>query len=408
MAWLTTHLAALVVYEATLVGSMSAHPWRCLMLSVWLVGLSGLAIRTAGELRGSVDEGGGVVPRTRLPSFRLGPSLKANLFLLNAPFAQAVVSPLGSPARLGFLAVIALTIGARVAGLDAWAGIDRPPLHYLRSLFAWRSAIFLVQAVAITALVLWLMSRFVDPHLPDDGGRATQLLGGRLSRRTQFIEFTAGVSILAVPTIAECELISAIGRFHHAINARLAASERRSQRQEVAGVLHDRVLALAAQVRQRCVADDHRSLAAALENELRLLQVEQTDRRTVRSAAACMERGLAMATAAGIEVHLESSNTTLDVPLAGDRAWVLERLALVHIGNSQTAGARNAYIRLTTDELGLEFTYYDDGTPLGSAGPLPPHTCGPRSVYSSKKTSALLLRTSVSIGLCRKSTAPAS
>ena len=71
--------------------------------------------------------------------------------------------------------------------------------------------------------------------------------------------------------------------------------------------------------------------------------------------------------AAGIEVHLESSNTSLDVPLAGDRAWVLERLALVHVGNSQTAGARNAYIRLTADELGLDFTYYDDGPGFDAA-----------------------------------------
>jgi hypothetical protein len=361
LAWLATHVAAVVVYSAVILSSsLRAHPWRCMVLVAWLVSMSGLVVRAAGELAKARR----TAAKHRLwriwhPSWR--PNVKGGLFVMNVFLVFAVIHPLGAGALGGFLAVLALTSGARVAGLEAWADIERSPFSYTRAVFSLRALVVLVNLAVVGGLMLWVMARFLDPHLSGDIGSAERWIGVTFSRRAQYYQLILGSLAMTPPTLVVCEAIGAIGAYGRELNDRLARQERRLQRAEFASTLHDRVVALADEVRVRCADVGHRALALELENELRQLQLEQDDRRDPRPISVCLERGLQMATVSGLHLELNSNRVTLDFELAGEPAWVLERLLLVHVGNSQKAGARNGYLRVLAEAGAIDFTYYDDG-----------------------------------------------
>ena len=291
---------------------------------------------------------------------RCSPDAKGGVYFASTSFTFVLVQPLGSAAVLGFVAVLALTIGVRVAGLDSWEGTLRPPGHYVRTVASWTGLAAFVTALIATAMSIGgaglLSDWLVDADLSE-----VSFLANVPDWRGQIGQLIVGVTLLTPPSIVVCEAISAIARFHDALHQRLEAEERRRERDEFASDVHDGPLNTVVAIRDRSAEPEIRRLAADVVDELRDLQHERLDAHLARTVRQSLRRGLRHANRFGLEVDLDVDHTTLDLLLSPDVAQVVDRYAYVHIGNSAVHGATSAHLSLRVLPEGLFIVHVDDG-----------------------------------------------
>lgn len=353
--WVTSHFAAVAVYAtALLVGSASEPMWQTAVVIVWLVTLSGLCGRLVGRLVTTSSSTAPVVPaRPR----RYTPDLKLGLFIGFAYAAYIAAGELGAFAIGGFVSVLALTTGLRLAGLDAWAGRIREPWFYARSVFSIGGLIVFVALLTVSGLVFAAAFR-VDPYLRSGGEAAVS----SLTRAEQYRVLVLGILILTPPVLAVCEAIAAASRHEAALNDRLAGQERRLERDGIARDIHDGViLSTLGEVRKLSVSEEQTKLINGLEGTLRRLQVERLAARQDRSIRSCLRRPLHHANDLGLKVRLQTDEETLAVVVPSEAAMLIERLVMIQINNSAEAGAQSAEVGITIEAEALRLGYSDDG-----------------------------------------------
>ena len=158
--WVTSHFAVVGIYAVVLVsGTPPPRVWSAVLVGVWLAGISGLCWRLLAHL---------VISRplpAPAPGSRLRADLKLGLFVAGTYTSYLVTDQLGPFAVGGFLSVLALTTGLRVAGLDAWAGRIRPPWFYVRSVFTAPAMGAFALLVVAAGAVFIAAALLLDPWL---------------------------------------------------------------------------------------------------------------------------------------------------------------------------------------------------------------------------------------------------
>ena len=161
LAWIAAHITAAAVFLATVL-SASTRPWWLVTLLVLWVGLLSVLVGrvTRAVLFGDRDRDFRIDKSLTLPFVRT--PLRAGLFV--AATYAAIVLPLGVSSTLagasaGFVAV---TTGARFAGLDAWEGALRPRWHYVNSVVSKSGFSTVVIFVSLSGLVFAALGNYTD------------------------------------------------------------------------------------------------------------------------------------------------------------------------------------------------------------------------------------------------------
>ncbi len=357
VAWLAVHFTATTVFLCSIaVADPTRYPGETVFAVLWVAALSGLVVQIARHL---VFEEAGTSMAYRKSPFST--STKGGLFLVLTATTHSAIAGIGPDATGSFFAVLALTIGVRIAGLNAWEGQRKERLEYVRSVFSAKGLVITAWALLMAGVPILFMAYVVDPRLPFLKQTHGWLMPEHFSRSAQYVDFVTNLAALIIPTVFLCEAIAFIARFHDNLNARLADQERRAERAEFAVTLHDRALNLARELRRRSPDAENLRLATLLEGELRTLQIEARSSDEPRPVESCVLNALRFATEYGIDVEVNAEEEVLRFELEPDRAATVESLLLVHFGNSFTHAATVATVILTVTENVLTFEYFDDG-----------------------------------------------
>lgn len=370
-AWVTNHFAVIVVYLMVLVGGARGEGWWwAAMVGVWLVGLSGLCARLVVRLlhpasaeapTGWFRGRGGGQGRGRGRG-RVGVDVKLGLFAVTTYAAYLAAGQLGSHAVGGFLAVLALTTGLRLAGLDAWAGRTRPPWFYLRALWSWSGLGAAAVVVGAAALVFGLAILTVHPWLAGPEATVEHLIHSELSPTGQLRTISLGAAVLAFPVLMVCEAIAALNRHEVHLAQRLADHERRIERDGIARDIHDGVILSTLSEIRRLAADPGQiHLIDGLEAELRRLQMERLPATGHRPLMVSLRRPLQQANRRGLAVSLDTNPAALTQVVDGAVGLLVERLVMLQVTNSADAGAGQARLKLRAGPEAVTVTYVDDG-----------------------------------------------
>ncbi len=358
--WLLAHGVVVVLYATVVVSEAGRARWgHGLVVLVWLGLLSGLwarlvllAVRGAGDtLR--LD---GAVTRSWF-------EVKLGLFLAAGYVGFVAAAGLGRAAVVGFAVVLALTTGLRVAGLDAVAGRRRRPGHYLRGLVS-PAALGSAAVLVVTALTLGLVvDRWLDPRLEGAEASVEELLGVDLDLDLgdRFLILFAGLVLLSPAVALVCEVVAAVSRHETALRDRLVDRQRREDREELARAIHDEILSNLDRIRRDLPDAESRRRLAGLEFQLRSLQLERQAAPTARSVRTALRRATHGANLLGVELRIDVDRITLDAVVPGPVAVLIERLAMVQIGNSSEAGSGVAHLGLRHRRSEMTVTYTDDG-----------------------------------------------
>lgn len=359
VAWVATHLAAMTVFIAAVIAGPTGVAGVAAS-ALWVAGSSGLVLRLARHLA-AMSAGRGGLDAVPAGHRQLSPSTKAGAFLVVSHVAYLTLHPAGTGAVAAFAAALTVTTGVRVAGLDAWEGRERERLFYVRAVCSWRGLGTGCLAVVTAAALFWSMAAFVDPRVGGFEDVPGWLGAGIDTRREQFLWLVTGTLALLPPTLLVCEAIALAASYDRRLVALAAAQERRAERAEFAGALHDRALAIAQEVRRRCSDRDHELLAVQLEYELRALQRSRQEDAAPADVRAALRRGAQLANELGLDLELDADARVLSHRLPPDVAVLLESLLLVHVGNSRRHRATTSRARISVDADHVRFEYVDDG-----------------------------------------------
>jgi hypothetical protein len=354
VAWIAVHFTAVMVLLTTIaLADPTAHFGETLIAMLWVAAISGLVMRVVRHIATQpIDHS---MERAESP---LSSDTKTGLFLVLTQLTYIAMAQVGPEAIGAFFAVLAISVGVRIAGLEAWEGSPKHRFDYVRKVFSLRGFGVLAMVFLIAGLnfgVLYLVTeRF--PALKADSGWLTPV---NTSQFHQWREFVLNVLSLVLPTLALCEMVASIASFHSRLNERLAFQERRAERAEFAVALHDKAINLAGQIRRRAKDPEHQRLARLLERELRELQLLNRTS-SERSVEACLETALRFANEYGLHVTVNAEEDALRVLLEPSRASTVESLLLVHIGNSANHAAASATVVFTKLGDSLRFEYFDD------------------------------------------------
>jgi hypothetical protein len=259
--------------------------------------------------------------------------------------------------------VLVATTGLRIGGLDALAGKDWPPGHYLRAATSPRS-LYPALVVAGVAIVLFAaLDRWVDPQVQEWEVEVESWLGVELDRSSQLVFLVVALVILTPLAAAVAEVLSAVSRHETAIQLRLEHFEQRRAREDLAHDLHDsEILSTLGQLRREATAAPDRRRLMALEMRLCSLQLERQIVRQPRTVRACCRRATHGANLLGLDLRLDCDVATLDREVPGEIGNLVERLAMVQVSNSADAGASLAGLALSHRRGELQVTYSDNGS----------------------------------------------
>lgn len=358
-AWTATHVAAMAVLVAALATSSWAEPWRQAVAVLWVVGTSGLVTRVAARLAHPVP----APPPTVAAQRWVGrfPDGRSGAYIALSQATWLVIQPLGRQTVAVFVTTLALTLGARAAGLDSWEGLDRPAGFYVRALFSVRGLVAGLVALVSTAVLFWSFAVVVDPVILPEA--TEQIWGVPSSRRAQYATFVFSVAVLLPPVLVVCEAISAVGRYQRAVEDELAqeerANERLAQRDDIGKRLHGEVASLTDALDRCTTADERRAVLVDLQVTIRRLSTEFDDTNRRRSVGAVVGRAVDIGTRSRLAVGVRWATEGHAVDLAADRASLLERLLLVLVGNSVRAGGRSATLHVSVTAT-VDVTYWDD------------------------------------------------
>lgn len=361
-AWLATHLVAVTVFLTVVLTSSWHDPWRQAITVGWVALASGLVARLAVHLARPTST---LAPRQRGWSRLVrSPNVRAGLFLVATQLTFVAVGPLGRSTTAAFAAAVALTLGARAAGLDWWERLARPPGFYLRAVLSRGGLATATVAAGSTALAFWLPAVLIDP-LVDTGTSEFGPGGVPLSRRDQFLTFLLSAAVLTPPVLAVCEAISAVGRFQRSVEEELAEEERTTerllQRTRIDNLLHGRGLLEVEQLLPRLRDPDDRALAIDVWVSLRKVRDDFDSADRGRLLSACVDRATALGHVCGTSVHVTAERADLDVLLAPRAGLLLQHLLNVLVGNSSKAYAPRAELDLRVSTNAVDVTYYDTG-----------------------------------------------
>lgn len=350
-AWVAIHLSSMAMAVGMIAALAGDDLWRTAVLVCWSSSTSGLVLRLAWRI--ARDRELTLMSRARVPNAVAGAYVAATV----ATFE--VVRPIGSAAVVTFMGLIVLTIGCRIAALDAWSGTPRDPLFYVRALGSRRVVLSLGLLFATAGALLALSSSSIDRIGSNES--LARLLGRAPSRGEQFSMLALGVALMALPTLVVCEGISMIARFHRRLDQLLADEARRDQRARIARRVHDRALGKVDLV-YRLVGDDDQLRAAVvdLEAELRLTERTLRESQSPRQVGECLARGLELANRAAISVTFSPDRTSMRHAVDADRATIVESAMLRFISNSAKARASEARLAVELDRYRLRVRYDDN------------------------------------------------
>jgi signal transduction histidine kinase len=284
------------------------------------------------------------------------------LFVGFAYAAYLAAHGLGAFTIGGFVSVLALTTGLRLAGLDAWAGRIREPWFYTRSVLSIGGLVAFVVLVAVSGVVFAAAAFLIDPFLRPAEETVEVLLGSELSRAEQYRVLILGILVLTLPVLAVCETIAAVSRHEAELNDRLAGQERRLERDGIARDIHDGViLSTLGQVRRLSVSEEQTKLIDGLDTRLRRFQVERLAARQDRSIRSCLRRPFHHANELGLSLRLDTDGDTLAFIVEAEVAMLIERLVMIQINNSAEAGAHLIEVGVATEAGAVRVVYCDDG-----------------------------------------------
>ncbi|MEE9416159.1 MAG: hypothetical protein V3V01_12815, partial [Acidimicrobiales bacterium] len=235
LAWIAAHLTASVVFLVTLLTAAAQPRWVTLILVLWVALLSVLVGRVTLAVLFSKDDEFRVDSAFALPL--VTSPVRAALFVALA--YAAFVVPLGISSTLVGASVgfVAVTSGARFAGVDAWEGSLQPRWHYVRSVVSKSGLVAVLAFVALSGLVFAVLARYTE--LLASADVATILTGARWSLGRQFFELMLVALSPIIPTLVVCEIISAIARYDSNLRRRVTFVERMNERIGVGDDIHD-------------------------------------------------------------------------------------------------------------------------------------------------------------------------
>ena len=358
--WLLTHFCVVVVMVVVVVAEAVDGPYAAAgVILVWLVLLSGLCGRLLLQLVGHDDWSR---PLHLAEARRVPWELKLGCFAVASYVAFVAARILGPGVEAMLLATLAAVSGLRVGGLDALAGQERPPLHYVRAVLSVGGALAFGCLVLAAALLFGFFGRVIDPRLEGMETTVEMWLGVGIDRAGQFRTLVVGLVVLTPGVTAMCEALAAVSRYEADLGRRLAIHEQQAAREDIAQDIHDgEILSLLALARREDDPALRRRHLAALELALRRLQVDRHEIRQDRAVRSCLRHPLRAANVLGLDVKLDCEADTLDTTLAAETAALLERLVMAQINNSVAAGAHAVEIAVVNHPDGLRVTYVDDG-----------------------------------------------
>jgi signal transduction histidine kinase len=349
-AWVAAHLVAAMVFISFVIAAgMQGGPGYVVVPSAWLIASSGLVAKVGWALLTNSS--------VKYQTPRVSPTVKLGLMTVLTEACRISLVPAGSAGQFGFAAVIAVMIGLRFAGLDAWDGIVRDPFVYVRSAVRPLRLLAALFGCLFFATTLVVLSRLVDPLLDYTWLREH---GALTSRLDQFWLVVGAAVVLALPTLFLCEGISAVGRFHAAYDRQIAEHERKEQRVRLAGEIHDRALSTAEEIGRRSTEPRVRQLADELIQQLRRLQVERRELGAPRIVRDCLTEAAQKANSRGVDFRVDAPAEVLLLTVPGKGGDWLESFVNGHLANSLRHGANRADISLSTSDGFLNATYFDD------------------------------------------------
>ncbi len=337
VTWVACHFAAVGVYfSSVVVGSALSDLWRPLVITLWLLGLSGLCWRLVCQLlfrgRDNINRRcrkprqAGTSRATRFLRDRRSPSRirvasdsKLGSFIMLTYATYLAVTGLGPLAIGGFLAVLAFTTGLRFAGLDALAGRVREPWHYIRAVISVRGLLTFVVIIVVSAGVFVFAALTLDPFLRKSEQTVEGILGLDLSRWDQFQILVIGTALLTPPALMVCEAIAAVSRHEAALVEQVGVYERRLERDGIARELHDGViLSTLREVGILATNEGQKKLIDGLDSRLRDLHLRRLAARGDRSIRVSLRRPAEQANHRGLALRLDSDQETLGLVVDDD------------------------------------------------------------------------------------------
>ncbi len=360
VAWVAIHSAASALLAAVLVASaFDGLPVTALVGLGWIAAVSGLVLRLARHLLIAATTPVGIHTVSIRPR-AISISAKAGCYLVITQIAYLAVRELGRDGVVLFAGVVALTVGIRVAGLDAWEGTIRPRFFYVRTVCSTRGLLNGLLVVACAGLAMWLPTLLLGSLATSD--EPIWIFPTDSSWVERFGLFIVSLAALSLPTLLICEAIGLAARYDNRLTTLVLRQERELQQARVAGELHDRALHDVRRLRSDCSEPEHRFAASRLEAELRRLQRElEPQIASERPVRGCLARAFERANELGLEIIPLIDGHTLATVLDRSTAELLEAVSHEHVINSVNAQAATSWIEITIDEVSLVVRYEDDG-----------------------------------------------
>ena len=362
-AWLGIHLAVSVVF---VFGSMSyirsVAAWQTFLLMLWLGCLSVFAVRVAVELAESTR----LERRFDLSLFD-GPKkyLGANARQGTVMTLTAIcLLPADWTLRLVLLSTGAMILGARVAGLDAWAGKQRPAFFYIRAVFSVSGVAIAVTVATAILVLLALLAVSIDPLVgPEAMNESARLFGDQsFSRPGQAAGIFLVSGLVILPVLLVCETIAALDRYETRLNDLLAQTVLRTERSLNARGIHNQALSLVALLRMQ-VRDNPRiaPVVDELDERLRDLHFGFLASSEFVDLPTCIRQALEFSRRHGPPLAFTTDDGASQLEVIGPLADVIQAYAVCCIQNAAKAGATSSSLEFCRSGGLLIATFWDNG-----------------------------------------------
>ncbi|MEM8711741.1 MAG: hypothetical protein AAGG01_12370 [Planctomycetota bacterium] len=263
VTWAAIHVSACLAVVAGIVAQTDAGLAAQMMSMSWVLLSSGLPVLVLARAFGISLET--VHPATVTKFFNRRSGLKQGVWSV---YAMGAMTTMDLPYLAIFAMALTVSVGARVAGLDAWRTQMRPPGFYVRLLLSPGGLTMATLLVLVTLGYFWLIETVLDPSIEP-------LMGGvELPRDDQNLVIVGSIILLTLPSLLVAELIGGISRYERQILDRLESAERQRVRRALDRGLHDRALGkLSAIIMSRPGSPRREEMLDELQAELRDLQI---------------------------------------------------------------------------------------------------------------------------------------